>query len=159
MKTIRREAGLHPALWTVIFLAVIVALTALTIGAFNRDLRPYARVTLASDRSGLVMEPGAKVKLRGVQVGRVSSIQPGDPVKLQLELYPEQLKYIPANITAQITATTVFGAKYVELLTPTEPSRKRLAAGAVVKARNVSTEVNTVFENLLGVLNQVDTRN
>ncbi|BCQ07301.1 virulence factor [Mycobacterium heckeshornense] len=157
MKTIRREAGLHPALWTVIFLAVIVALTALTIGAFNRDLRPYARVTLASDRSGLVMEPGAKVKLRGVQVGRVSSIQPGDPVKLQLELYPEQLKYIPANITAQITATTVFGAKYVELLTPTEPSRKRLAAGAVVKARNVSTEVNTVFENLLGVLNQVDT--
>ena len=114
------------------------------------------RVTLTSDRSGLVMEPGAKVKLRGVQVGRVASIQPGEPVKLQLELYPEQLKYIPANVGAEITAPTAFGAKYVDLLTPTDPSPKRLAAGAVVESRNVTIEVNTVFQNLVGVLNKVD---
>lgn len=151
-----REAGLHPALWTFILIAVITALIALTIGAFKRDFRPYARVTLTSDRAGLVMEPGAIVKLRGVQVGRVSSIQPGDPVKLQLELYPEQLKFIPANVTAEITATTAFGAKYVDLRTPANPSPKPLAAGAVVTSRNVSTEVNTVFENLVGVLNQID---
>ncbi|BBU21000.1 MCE family protein [Mycobacterium xenopi] len=157
MKTKRREAGLHPALWTVILIASITGGILLTIAAFNRDLQPYARVTLASDRAGLVMEPGAKVKLRGVQVGRVASIQPGDPVKLRLELYPEQLKYIPANVTAQITATTAFGAKYVDLLIPEHPSPKRLASGAVVISRNVSTEVNTVFENLVGVLNQVDT--
>lgn len=56
------------------------------------------------------MEPGAKVKLRGVQVGRVTSIHSGDPVTLRLELYPEQLQYIPANVSAQITATTAFGA-------------------------------------------------
>jgi len=152
----QREAGLHPALWTVILLSSIVALTAFTIGEFKRDLQPYARVTLASDRGGLVMEPGAKVKLRGVQVGRVASIQAGDPVKLQLELYPDQLKYIPANVAANITATTAFGAKYVELLTPADPSPKRLMAGAVVVSRNVTTEVNTVFQNLVAVLNQVD---
>ncbi|ORV50428.1 MULTISPECIES: MCE family protein [Mycobacterium] len=156
MKSKRREAGLHPAIWTFILLASIGALTVLTVGAFNRDFRPYARVTLASDRAGLVMEPGAKVKLRGVQVGRVASIQPGDPVKLQLELYPEQLEYIPANVTAEITAPTAFGAKYVDLLTPAHPSPQRLAAGAVVKSRNVGVEVNTVFQNLVGVLNQVD---
>jgi phospholipid/cholesterol/gamma-HCH transport system substrate-binding protein len=156
MRKNRREAGLHPALWTVILLAFIIGAFVLTIGAFNRDFRPYARVTLTSDRSGLVMEPGAKVKLRGVQVGRVASIQPGEPVRLQLELYPEQLKYIPANVGAEITATTAFGAKYVDLLTPTDPSPKRLRAGAVVESRNVTTEVNTVFENLVGVLNKVD---
>ena len=156
MRRKRREAGLHPGLWTVILLAVIIGGFVLTFGAFNRDFRPYARVTLTSDRSGLVMEPGAKVKLRGVQVGRVASIQPGQPVKLQLELYPEQLKYIPANIGAEITATTAFGAKYVDLLTPTDPSTKRLRAGAVVASRNVTTEVNTVFQNLVGVLNKVD---
>ena len=156
MKRKRREAGLHPALWTFILFAFITALIALTIAAFNRDLRPYARVTLTSDRSGLVMEPGAKVKLRGVQVGRVASIQPGEPVKLQLELYPEQLRYIPANVAAKITATTAFGAKYVDLLTPTDPSPKRLTAGAVVQSRNVTTEVNTVFQNLVGVLNKID---
>jgi phospholipid/cholesterol/gamma-HCH transport system substrate-binding protein len=156
MKSKRREAGLHPAIWTFILLASVGALIVLTVGAFNRDFRPYARVTLTSDRAGLVMEPGAKVKLRGVQVGRVASIQSGDPVKLQLELYPEQLNYIPANITAEIAAPTAFGAKYVDLLTPAHPSPKRLAAGAVVKSRNVTVEVNTVFENLVAVLNQVD---
>lgn len=153
----RREAGLHPGLWTFILLATIAALIVLTVAAFERDLRPYARVTLTSDRSGLIMEPGAKVKLRGVQVGRVSSIQAGNPVTLRLELYPEQLKYIPANVTAQITATTAFGGKYVDLLIPESPSPRRLAAGAVVRSRNVTTEVNTVFQNLVGVLNQIDT--
>jgi phospholipid/cholesterol/gamma-HCH transport system substrate-binding protein len=156
-KTKRREAGLHPAVWTFLLFALIIGLILLTVAAFNRDLRTYARVTLTADRSGLIMEPGAKVKLRGVQVGRVSSIQAGEPVQLRLELYPEQLKYIPANVTAQITATTAFGGKYVELLVPDEPSPKRLMAGAVVRSRNVTTEVNTVFQNLVGVLNQVDT--
>ncbi|MCA4761221.1 MCE family protein [Mycobacterium sp. SMC-2] len=157
MKKIRREAGLPPALWTLILFVAITGLIVLTLAMFNRDLRPYARVTLTSDRSGLIMEPGAKVKLRGVQVGRVTSIQPGDPVTLRLELYPDQLKYIPANITAQITATTAFGGKYVDLQVPDNPSPKRLAAGAVVRSRNVTTEVNTVFQNLVAVLNQVDT--
>jgi phospholipid/cholesterol/gamma-HCH transport system substrate-binding protein len=156
MKRKRREAGLHPAIWTFILLACIGAITVLTVGAFNRDFRPYARVTLTSDRAGLVMEPGAKVKLRGVQVGRVALIQPGNPVKLELELYPEQLKFIPANVTGEITAPTAFGAKDVELLTPARPSARRLASGAVVKSGNASIEVNTVFQNLVAVLNQVD---
>lgn len=157
MRAKRREAGLHPSLWTLILFAFLTAVIVLTLGAFNRDFRSYATVTLTSDRAGLVMEPGAKVKLRGVQVGRVSAIQPGYPVKLELELYPEELKYIPANVGANITATTAFGAKYVDLLVPADPSRKRLAAGAVVESHNVSVEVNTVFHNLVGVLNQVDT--
>jgi phospholipid/cholesterol/gamma-HCH transport system substrate-binding protein len=153
----QRELGMHPAVWTFILFGVIIGLVVLTIAAFERDLRTYTDVTLTADRSGLIMEPGAKVKLRGVQVGRVSSIQAGNPVKLRLELYPEQLKYIPANVTAQITATTAFGGKYVEFLIPDDASPKRLTAGAVVRSRNVTTEVNTVFQNLVGVLNQVDT--
>jgi phospholipid/cholesterol/gamma-HCH transport system substrate-binding protein len=157
MKKKQREAGLPPALWTLILLVVIVG-SILVVGiAFDRDFQTYAKVTLTSDRAGLVMEPGAKVKLRGVQVGRVSSIKPSDPVKLELELYPDQLKFMPSNIVAKINATTLFGAKFVELVPPSHPSRKRLAAGAVLKSVNVSTEVNTVFENLVGLLNQIDT--
>lgn len=157
MKRKRREAGLHPALWTLILVGLVVATGVLTGLAFNRDLQPYVRVTVVSDRAGLVLDPGASVKLRGVQVGRVSSIQPNGQVELRLELYPAQLKYIPANVEAQITAPTAFGAKYVELIAPSDPSPKRLAAGAVLRSRNVSIEVNTVFQNLVGVLNQIDT--
>jgi phospholipid/cholesterol/gamma-HCH transport system substrate-binding protein len=157
MKQKRREAGLHPAWWTLILIVVIAVGTVVTIASFNRDFRSYAKVTLTSDRSGLVMEPGAKVKYRGVDIGRVSSIQPDDPVKLQLELYSDQLKYIPANVGAKITTTTAFGAKFVDLSPPDVPSPKRLAAGAVLRSGNVSVEVNTVFQNLVGVLNQIDT--
>ena len=156
MKPKRREFGLHPAVWTLFLVVLVIAGGVLTVLAFNRDLQPYARVTLVSDRAGLVMDPWAKVKLRGVEVGRVSSIEPNGRVKLQLELYPDQLKYIPANVEAQITAPTAFGAKYVELITPAQPSPKRLAAGAVLRSRNVSTELNTTFQNLVGVLNQID---
>ena len=96
------------------------------------------------------MEPGAKVKLRGVQVGtrRAASPAAPTPVDLKLEIDPDQIRYIPANVRADIRATTVFGAKYVDLIYADDPSPQRLAAGAVLRSQNVSTEVNTVFQNL-----------
>jgi phospholipid/cholesterol/gamma-HCH transport system substrate-binding protein len=103
------------------------------------------------------MESGGKVKMRGVEVGRVASISAGSQtVSVQLEIYPDQIKFIPANVQAQIRATTAFGAKYVDLIPPDTPSPGRLAAGAHLASRNVSTEVNTVFQNLVDVLHQVD---
>lgn len=103
------------------------------------------------------MEPGGKVKLRGVEVGRVGSIQGGgDTVSLRLEIDPGQMRYIPANVEAEIQATTAFGNKYVELIYPKSPSRQRLSRGQVLHSRNVSTEVNTVFENVVNLLHQVD---
>ena len=41
---------------------------------FSGTLRNFVPLTLVSDRAGLVMENGAKVKLRGVQIGEVGSI-------------------------------------------------------------------------------------
>src|SRR6202008_3207455 len=64
--------------------------------------------------------------------------------------------YIPASVHAQISATAAFGAKFVELLYPQTPSPKRLAAGAVLHSKNVSTEVNTVFENVVDLLKMID---
>jgi phospholipid/cholesterol/gamma-HCH transport system substrate-binding protein len=151
------ERRLHPAWWTAILVALIVGSIFMTAGFFSGSFRSYVPVTLTSDRSGLVMEPGAKVKLRGVEVGRVAAIEGGKkPVILKLEIYPGQAKYIPANVEAQIRATTAFGAKFVDLIYPSEPSTNRLTAGAVLHSRNVSTEVNTVFENLVDLLHQID---
>ncbi|WP_260745480.1 MCE family protein [Mycobacterium sp. SMC-2] len=124
---------------------------------FGGTFRSYVPVTLTSDRSGLVMETGAKVKLRGVQVGRVAAVTGGNgPASLKLEIDPDQIKRIPANVEAQIRATTAFGSKYVDLIYPDHPSPQRLAAGAVLRSSNVSTEVNTVFQNLVGVLKQIE---
>jgi phospholipid/cholesterol/gamma-HCH transport system substrate-binding protein len=152
------ESGLHPGWYTLILVVVFAVLMWLTYALFAGTLRRPIPVTLTSDRAGLVMETNAKVKLRGVQVGRVAAIAGGrEPVVLKLEIDKNQIKYIPANVEAQIRATTVFGAKFVDLVYPDDPSPQRLAAGQVLKSRNVSTEVNTVFQNVVSVLNQIDT--
>lgn len=137
--------------------AALIAFVLVCSALFAGTFRSYDRVTLTSERAGLVMESGAKVRMRGIDVGRVGSIQAsGGPVSLELEIDPGQIKYIPANVEAEIKATTAFGAKYVELVAPPNPSPQRLTRGAVLRSRNVATEVNTVFENLVGVLRQID---
>jgi phospholipid/cholesterol/gamma-HCH transport system substrate-binding protein len=75
---------------------------------------------------------------------------------LTLEIQPDQIRYIPANVQAQIRVTTAFGAKFVDLVYPQDPSAARLAAGAVLASKNVTTEVNTVFENVVDLLDMVD---
>lgn len=152
------EQGLHPGWFTLILVVVFAVLIWLSYALFAGTLRKEVPVTLTSDRAGLVMETNAKVKLRGVQVGRVAAIAGGkEPVVLKLEIDRNKIEYIPANVEAQIRATTVFGAKFVDLVYPDDPSPQRLAEGQVIKSRNVSTEVNTVFENVVSVLNQIDT--
>ncbi|MGV0794969.1 MCE family protein [Mycolicibacterium sp. XJ1819] len=152
----QRTLGVHPAFWALLLVTAIVGTIFVVKTSFNRDFRSYARVTVTTDRSGLQMEPKAKVKFRGVEIGRVATIQPGDPVQLQLELYDNELQYIPENATAQITAPTVFGNKAIELIAPDDPSPKRLAAGDMLTAREVSIEANSVLENLVDVLDQID---
>ncbi len=157
MDPVRKSRRLHPGWWTVILIVTVAAVTVVCSAMYAGSFTSYDRVTLTSDRSGLVMEPGARVKMRGVEVGRVASMKStSGPVSLTLELFPDEMRHIPANVAAEIKATTVFGVKYVELVPPSVPSRERLAAGAVLRSTNVSTEVNTVFENLVGVIKQVD---
>jgi phospholipid/cholesterol/gamma-HCH transport system substrate-binding protein len=155
-----RKAGLqrvHPLWWTAVLVVTVVGLITLSIALFSGKLTPSVPLILTSDRAGLVMNTGARVKMRGVQVGQVGAITGQGPgVKLQLDIDPDQIKYIPANVGAQIKATTAFGTKYVDLIYPDDPSPKRLSSGQVLQSRNVSTEVNTVFQDLVDVLHQID---
>lgn len=138
-------------------LVMIAAFFLVTAGVYNGTFRSYVPVTVTSERSGLVMETGAKVTLRGVEVGRVKTITGGEAqASLELALYPDQIRFIPANVQAQIQATTAFGAKFVDLVYPRDPSPDRLAAGAVLRSTNVSTEVNTIFANLSELLQMID---
>ena len=152
----RRDAGLRPAWWTLILLTTIVLLVYVLMSLFAGTFRSYVPVILTSDRAGLVMETGGKVTLRGVEVGRVAEVQSGNPVSLKLDIFPDKTRFIPANVLAAIRATTVFGAKYVDLIYPDQPTAARLSAGAVIHSQNVTTEVNTVFGNLTTLLNKVD---
>jgi phospholipid/cholesterol/gamma-HCH transport system substrate-binding protein len=140
-----------------VFVLGIAGFVVVSMGAFNRSLTSAVPVTLQADRSGLVMEPYAKVKMRGVQVGRVVTVTSADDAAtLQLDINPDQVKYIPANVQARISASSLFGAKFVDLVPPNDPSPKRLTAGALLTSQNVAVEVNTVFENLVDLIKQID---
>ncbi|HTI73504.1 MAG TPA: MCE family protein [Mycobacterium sp.] len=153
-----RREGMHPGWWTLIFATATVGTVVLTSALFSGSLKEYVAVTLTSDRAGLVMDRGAKVTMRGVQVGRVGQVTSAkDQVRLKLEIYPDQIKYIPANVHARIRAGTLFSAKFVELVYPRDPSTERLAAGTLIASESVSTEINTLWKDLAGVLNQIDT--
>jgi phospholipid/cholesterol/gamma-HCH transport system substrate-binding protein len=146
-----------------VLLLVIVALSTLTAMTFSGTLRTTVPLTVISDRAGLVMEDGAKVKLRGVQIGEVATVESyADSAgtnlsKLRLKIYPNEFRYLPSNVEAEIKSSTAFGAKYVDLIIPSEgASRRPLAPGTVLHSRNVTVEVNTVFENLQSIVHAID---
>jgi phospholipid/cholesterol/gamma-HCH transport system substrate-binding protein len=142
-------------------LATIVAIGvifAVAVGLFRGDFTTTVPVTVVSPRAGLVMNPDAKVKMRGVEVGKVGSIdvRPNGEAVLHLAMQPSQMHLIPANVLVDIASTTVFGAKFVELVPPAEPSPKPLQAGQVLEGKHVTVEINTVFQQLTSLLSTID---
>lgn len=156
-----RRGTIDPIWWAPVLIVVIAALTTMTALLFTGTLRKTVPLTLVSDRVGLVMEDGAKVKLRGVQIGSVSGVGtqrgPGGVTfsTLNLKMDPGPFQYLPGNVEAEIKSSTAFGAKYVDMIIPSDGAGS-LKPGAVVRSRNVTVEVNTVFENLQSVVRSID---
>jgi phospholipid/cholesterol/gamma-HCH transport system substrate-binding protein len=151
-----------PYRWIGIAVFVVLAmLGALIYGQFRGDFTPKTELTMLASRAGLVMDPGSKVTYNGVEIGRVGTIseitRDGKPAaKFILEVYPRYLKLIPANVNADVKATTVFGGKYVSLTTPPHPSPQRISPSTVIDARSVTTEINTLFETITSIAQKVD---
>jgi phospholipid/cholesterol/gamma-HCH transport system substrate-binding protein len=137
--------------------AIIVAFSVFTYLAYSAAFTPTETVVVTSPRAGLVMDRDAKVKYRGIQIGKVEDISyTGDQAKLTLAINKGQLRFVPSNAPVRIASTTVFGAKSVEFLAPEQPSGTTLRAGAVVAAEAVQLEANTLFQTLIDVLNKIN---
>ena len=134
-----------------VLLALIIGASASFLGAFKGT----QQVTLVAPRAGLVMNPDAKVKLRGVEVGRVAEItERGGDAILTLDIADADMAKIPANVAADIKSNTIFGAKAVNFVVPGEPEGT-LTAGAEIPADRVVVELNTVYQQLVSVLAQL----
>jgi phospholipid/cholesterol/gamma-HCH transport system substrate-binding protein len=151
------EQRIGPGWWALMLFGFTAVFLFVTTAIFADTFKSSVPVTLTSERSGIIMETNAKVKMRGVEVGRVGQVGTAkDGARLTLEIDPDQIRYIPANVEAKIDVTTAFGAKFVDLVYPENPSKERLAEGAVLRSKNVSTEVNTVFENVVDLTEMID---
>ncbi len=151
-----------PYKWAGVALLVVGAvILVLVYGQFRGDFTPKTKLTMLSSRAGLVMDPGSKVTYNGVEIGRVANIseivRDGKPAaKFTLDVYPRYLSLIPANVNADIKATTVFGGKYVSLTTPANPSPQKITPHTVIDARSVTTEINTLFQTITSIAEKVD---
>ncbi|EHB53390.1 virulence factor Mce family protein [Mycolicibacterium rhodesiae JS60] len=152
------KSGIARPLAGLATVVVLVAIVALAVGLFQDSFTKTVPVTVISQRAGLVMYPDAKVKLNGAPVGKVSSIDllPDGRAALHLALNPARVNDIPANVSADITSSTVFGSKFVELNPPPDASAKSIQAGQVIDGKHVTVEINTVFQQLVSVLSQIE---
>jgi phospholipid/cholesterol/gamma-HCH transport system substrate-binding protein len=122
---------------------------------------PREKLTMMSARAGLSMDPGAKVTYNGVEIGRVAEVNAvdvgGEPrAKILLDVDPQYLKLIPKNVEANISATTVFGNKYISFSSPKNPAPERITTADVIDVTSVTTEFNTLFETVVSLSQQVD---
>jgi phospholipid/cholesterol/gamma-HCH transport system substrate-binding protein len=145
----------------VVFIVVAVLVTALIYVQFRGGFIHKTKLTMLSSRAGLVVEPGTKVTYNGVEIGRVNRIGMKDvdgtpKAEFTLDVDPDYIKFIPANVHAEIKATTVFGNKYIAFSSPEDPVTQRISSSDVIDATKVTTEFNTVFETVTSIAEQVD---
>ncbi|MFD4018763.1 MCE family protein [Streptomyces sindenensis] len=151
-RTIRRRlAG-------VAFLLVPAVLVWVSVSVYQKDFADDATVTVRTGPVGNEMHKGADVKLRGVVVGQVRSIATdGDGARLTLAVDRDKLGQVPADVTAQMLPTTLFGARFVALVPPRIPAATALRAGAVIPQDRSSNaiELEQVLDNVLPLLTAV----
>jgi phospholipid/cholesterol/gamma-HCH transport system substrate-binding protein len=148
----RRLAG-------VVFLAVLTLLAWLSVALYNKQFTPVTVVTLSTDSVGNEMHLGAMVMVRGVQVGSVRQITAdGSGAQLELALQPGEASWLPANVTAEMLPTTLFGERYVDLILPAHRSAQTLAATRVISQNRSADaiELEKVLDNLLPSLQAVE---
>ncbi|MGW2277953.1 MCE family protein [Streptomyces sp. NPDC001770] len=151
-QTVRRRAA------GVTFLLVPAVLVWVSVSVYEKDFQDDATVTVRTGSVGNEMHDNADVKLRGVVVGQVRSISAdGDGARLTLAIDPDKLHQVPADVTAQMLPTTLFGERFVALVPPQVPSGEPLRAGAVIPQDRSSNaiELEQVLDNVLPLLTAV----
>jgi phospholipid/cholesterol/gamma-HCH transport system substrate-binding protein len=147
-KTRRRLGGLA-------FLVTGALLVWLSVALYDKQFTPVAMVTVFTGSVGNEMHPGAQVMVRGVQVGEVRTVSAdGSGAMLQLAMQPADLSRLPANVSAEMLPTTLFGERYVDLILPAKPVAARLANGSVIRQNRSADglEIEQVLNNLLPML-------
>ena len=115
-------------------LAVIAVLVSLrSNGTFGS--KPHVTAVVAD--AGGALRKGSDVKMGGVIVGKVASVERDDKsggVSIDIEMSEQDLGHVPSNVVARILPATVFGTTFVDLVVHGKRADSSLEAGSVVKA-------------------------
>lgn len=145
-----------------IFLVVVALFFVTTIAFYEKAFTTVTSVRLETDRVGNQMRVGADVKVRGMVVGEVRSIQAyGDHAAMELALQPDKISVIPSNVSARLLPKTLFGERYVALQIPelqhSKTALRHIGEGDVIPQDRSSAaiELETVLSNVMPLLQAV----
>ncbi|OPX09218.1 MCE family protein [Mycobacterium sp. AT1] len=144
-----------------VLVAIVVLFGVLMAKQYRGDFVEQTELVVVSDRAGLGVDPGSKVTLNGVEIGRVAGVDVAEAdghqqALIALEVKDEYLASIPSNVLADVKASTVFGNKYVSFVSPEHPSAEHVSRGSVIPVQSVTTEFNTLFETVTSIADKVD---
>ncbi|MDT5337633.1 MAG: phospholipid/cholesterol/gamma-HCH transport system substrate-binding protein [Mycobacterium sp.] len=144
-----------------VLLAIVVLFGFLLAKQYRGDFVEQSELKVISGRAGLVVDPGSKVTLNGVEIGRVAHIDTTnvdgvEQAMITVEVNDHYLPSIPSNVLADVKASTVFGNKYVSFSSPEKPSANHISSGDVIRAQSVTTEFDTLFETVTSIASKVD---
>ncbi|HET7014956.1 MAG TPA: MCE family protein [Streptosporangiaceae bacterium] len=154
----RRSAKRRKRLAGVAFLVTGAVAIWLSVALYNKQFSSVALVTVYTSSVGNEMHPGNQVMVRGVQVGEVRQVSvSGSGARLLLAMNPSQLSKLPANVSAEMLPTTLFGERYVDLVLPTQPTAATLTDGSVIRQNRSADalELEQVLNNLLPMLQAI----
>lgn len=145
----------------VVFLTVPALLVWLSVAVYDKEFSDDAEVTLHTGAVGNEMHRNADVKLRGVVIGQVREITAdpdGNGARLTLALDRDKIGSVPADVTAQMLPTTLFGQRFVALVPPQDGAGTgTLKAGDTISQDRSSNaiELEQVLDNVLPLLTAV----
>ncbi|GAA0933857.1 MCE family protein [Pseudonocardia zijingensis] len=142
-----------------LFVVVLLALVGLSVGSYTGAFDRGVPVTLQVDRVGNQLAEKADVKVRGLDVGKVTSVSTdGGAATVEMLIDRDKVDLIPANVSARLIPKTLFGERYVSLVLPEGSRAQPLSAGDVIPIdRSESArELERVLDGLLPLLTAVE---
>jgi phospholipid/cholesterol/gamma-HCH transport system substrate-binding protein len=139
-------------------LVVSVLIAGLVAAWLGRPGPDRHEITAEFARAGLNVRPGDEVRVRGVPVGTISSIEiDRDSYTARYTLSVDPDAPIAAATTAALVPKTLFGDKYVELQgAPADAEHLGDGAHIPLERTSAPSEVQEVLDRLEPVLAEVD---
>lgn len=142
-----------------VYIALLAMFVVLTVALYNKAFTPVVSAEVDAGKTGLQLLPHSDVKIRGLIVGEVRSIDitPNDRARISIALQPDKVGAIPRGVSARLIPKTLFGEKFVDLIPPKTPQGNGLTAGTVIHedTSKEAVEINQVLDDLMPVLKAV----
>lgn len=152
---VRKSTTVADALMGLLALGVVAGFIFIAFAVYAKAFTPATEITLTTSAVGNALQKGSDVKLHGVPVGEVRTVNASpNGAEVTLALTPEIARQLPASTTARLLPKTLFGERYVSLITPAVANGSTLATGGTIHQddSDQAVELEEVFDELLPVL-------